>query len=122
MNVDAQIANMAMEILAMRRELDELKNSGVATKASGNGTGKGRKGTRTLDTKTDLVYKSHAACGMAVAPELGLKVHNFVWYEVLAKFPDRFQDITDEEYEERNQAKAEAEIKEPVKEPVKTGK
>lgn len=109
MTIEQQVAMMAMELLAMRRELDELKSND--TKVSGNG--KGRKGTKTLDTKTGKVYKSHAAAGIAVAPELGLKVHNFVWYEVIVKFPDRFKDITDEEYDEAV-AKVEAKT-EPVK-------
>lgn len=123
MTTDTQIAIMAMELLALRRELDELKSNGTV-KVSGNG--KSRKGTKTLDTKTNLVYKSHAACGMAVAPEFGLKVHNFVWYEVLAKVGEgRFKDITVEEYDERNQAKAEVKPeleKVPEKEPVKAQK
>ncbi len=80
-----------------------------------NGTTKknGRGGKHTaqpiLDTKTNKVYRTKSAAGMAVAPEYGLKVHNFVWYELVkgtkekpAKCPDRFQEITQEEFEVRS--------------------
>lgn len=44
-----------------------------------------------LDTKTGKEYRSKAAAGKALAPEVGGDIgNNFVWYQVLREFPDRF--------------------------------
>ena len=71
-----------------------------------NGRGGRHTAQPVLDTKTGKVYRTKASAGMAVAPEYGLKIHNFVWYELVkgtksnpAKCPNRFKDITPEEYE-----------------------
>jgi len=114
MDIEIVVANMAMEMLALRRELDELKLSGVKT----TGTGAGRAiGVKCLDTKTGVPYRSHSSAGIAVAPEFGLAIHSRVWYEVLLKAGEaRFQDITDDEYTKLiAEQKAKAETKEPEK-------
>ena len=112
MTTDGQMVAMAMELLALRRELDELKSGNGKTASAGGG----RKAHHTRDTKTGRIYKSRAAAGMAVAPELGLKIHNFVWYEVLAKVGDsRFEDVTDEDWKAFQELEKEkAENKTPV--------
>jgi len=71
----------------------------LLTQRNANGRG-GKKRTPkpVMDTKTGKVYHSHAAAGMAVAPEYGMTVNNFVWYAVIAKDPKRFKDISSEEY------------------------
>jgi hypothetical protein len=96
-------------ILQLLKENNELRkmNIELLTRTADNGTKKAKlPAVRTLDTKTGKVYHSHAAAGMAVAPEFGLKVHNFVWYELVkgskenpAKCPNRFKDISEEEYQ-----------------------
>jgi len=99
------IALLLGELKDMRTELNNLKNGG------GNGTTKKgrapRPAVRCVDTKTGNVYHSHASAGMAVAPEFGLKVHNFVWYEVIVKAPGRFKDMSDVEYQAVLKANAE---------------
>lgn len=93
-----------------------------------NGRGGRHKAQPVLDTKTGIAYRTKAEAGKTVAPEFGLKVHNFVWYELVkgtkenpAKCPDRFQELTDEQYAEY--LELQAKTKEPVQpakvEPVK---
>lgn len=92
----------------------------------------GRAGRHTpihvLDTKTNKVYRTQAEAGMAVAPEYGLAIHNFVWYELVkgtknkpAKCPDRFTQISEDEYQERL-AEQNAPEPEPEKVPQPQGK
>lgn len=38
---------------------------------------------RTTDTKTGIVYKSRNQAGKAVAPEFGLPISDYVWFDVL---------------------------------------
>lgn len=107
-----------MEIIAALLEQNKtlLKELAVLRTNGGDTTKKGkapRPAVRCKDTKTGKVYHSHASAGMAVAPELGLKVHNFVWYEVIAKDKTRFQDISDEEYQAVLKADAEKPIAAP---------
>ena len=73
-----------------------------------NGRGGKHKAQAILDTKTGKVYRTKSAAGIAVAPEYKLATHNFVWYELVkgtkekpAKCPNRFKEITQEEYEEK---------------------
>ncbi|MBU0846918.1 hypothetical protein KKH23_06970 [Patescibacteria group bacterium] len=45
-----------------------------------------------LDTKTNTVYRSQAAAGMAVAPEYGMDGTNtYVWFDVIRTAPARFK-------------------------------
>jgi len=104
----------AMDVIAMLlKENNDLRKGMIELMAGGNGNGGTKKGrapraaVRCMDTKTGNVYHSHASAGMAVAPEFGLKVHNFVWYEVIAKAPGRFQDISEEKYQAVLKANAE---------------
>ena len=48
---------------------------------------------RVLDTKSGITYESLGKCGAVVAVELGLKVHNFVYYECEKACPGRFQKL-----------------------------
>jgi hypothetical protein len=57
-----------------------------------------------LDTKTNIVYKTEASAGKAVASEYGLslttkdgKVNNFVWFQIPDK-DTRFKHITMDEF------------------------
>lgn len=96
-------------IIQLLQENNELRrmNIELLTMATDNGTKKAKlPAVRTLDTKTGKVYHAHSAAGKAVAPEYGLPVHNFVWYELVkgskdnpAKCPNRFRDISEEEYQ-----------------------
>jgi len=86
------IAILTTQVLSLTSRMDALEQG-----SNGKGRRK-REAKAVLDTKTGKVYHSHAAAGMAVAPEFGLKVHNFVWYEVIPKAPNRFKDISQEEY------------------------
>lgn len=116
MTTGQKIEASAMDVIAMLlKQNNDLLAENNALRINGGGNGNAKKGrtprtaVRCMDTKTGNVYHSHASAGMAVAPELGLKVHNFVWYEIIAKNPTRFKDITDEEYQatiKANEAKA----------------
>ena len=125
----------AMDVIAMLlKENNDLRKEMIVLRSNGetNGTPKKkaapRPAVRCMDTKTGIVYHSHASAGMAVAPEYNLKVHNFVWYEltkgtknVPAKCPERFKDITEEKYQEvlkANEEKLEKLEKPPVTQPA----
>ncbi len=98
--VNASAMELIREMLAENRKLTEAVIASHATATTTTGTGRARKpAVRTLDTVTGIIYHAHSAAGKAVAPSLGLKVHNFVWYEIIAKFPARFKDVTDVEYQ-----------------------
>jgi len=111
-----------MEVIAMLlKQNNELLRENTALRTDGNGTTKKgrapRAAVRCMDTKTGNAYHSHASAGMAVAPEFGLKVHNFVWYEVITKAPGRFTDISEEKYQavlKANAEKQEANITPPA--------
>lgn len=110
----------AMEVIAkLLEQNNQLLKEVIELRTNGGGSGTTRTGrapkraVRCMDTKTGNVYHSHASAGMAVAPEYGLKVHNFVWYEVIAKDKTRFTDISEEEYQAV--LKANAEKQAPVK-------
>lgn len=48
---------------------------------------------RTTDTKTWIVYCARNAAGKAVAPEFGLPITDYVWFDVLRLAPEgRFID------------------------------
>lgn len=48
---------------------------------------------RTTDMKSGIVYRSRNAAGKAVAPEFGLPITNYVWFDVLRLAPKgRFLD------------------------------
>lgn len=107
-----------------------VQNAASGTTQKTNGRGGRHAPQHVLDTKTNKVYRTKAEAGMAVAPEYGLTVHNFVWYELVkgtkknpAKCPDRFKVIDEDEYQERlaEQAKKEAEAKNPPKQPQTVG-
>lgn len=51
-----------------------------------------------IDTKTNRVYHSKAACGKVLALEADtVTTDHFAWYKLLNKFPNRFRDATDDE-------------------------
>jgi len=114
----------AMDVIAMLlKENNDLRRGMLELQVNGGGNGTTKKGrapksaVRCMDTKTGNVYHSHASAGMAVAPEFGLKVHNFVWYEVLAKDNTRFTDISEEKYQavlKANAEKQEAKVTTPA--------
>ena len=89
------------ELMAENKRLtSELIASIHNTPQTGTAIARTRKpAVRTLDTKTGSIYHAHSAAGKAVAGEYGLRVHNFVWYEVIAKDPTRFKDVTEEQYQ-----------------------
>lgn len=106
------IGNMVEEMKALRVEVQALKAEAqtqktIQTSPRGNGRGK-MGGKAVLDTKTGKVYPSHASAGMAVAPELGLPVHNYVWFEVIRTDAARFKDISTQEYWDRVKTAKEA--------------
>ena len=99
--IDILMARMG-EVSPIEALITALANGG----AKKNGRGGKHAAQPVLDTKTGKVYRTKSAAGIAVAPEYGLKVHNFVWYELVkgtktkpAKCPDRFQDISQEEFD-----------------------
>lgn len=61
--------------------------------------GGNRARTPIRDTDTGKVYKSKSACGRALCTEAGTDSNDhFAWYKLLAKFPSRFEELTDDEY------------------------
>jgi hypothetical protein len=128
----AQISEL-MEAQKQDRELITLLVRQAANgtpQVARNGRGGRHPAQHVLDTKTNKVYRTKAEAGMAVAPEFGLTIHNFVWYELVkgtknkpAKCPDRFEVIDDEEYEARlaEQTKKEQTPPEPKTQPQTQG-
>lgn len=121
-----EMLRQSMELnVALMSELREMRNGGVAV-AKKNGRGGRKTAVPQLDTKTGKVYHSKAAAGMAVAPEYGLVVNNFVWYEVIKLAPKRFVDYEGEVKEDGQvvakpapeMAKVEAKIEQPKTAPV----
>jgi hypothetical protein len=107
----SQMLRMANNLIeAQQKQIDQLMamvQNGTKTNG-GNGRGGRHTPIHTLDTKTNKVYRTQAEAGIAVAPEFGLKIHNFVWYELVkgtknnpAKCPDRFKTIDEDEYQRR---------------------
>jgi len=115
-------------ILQLLRDNNELRkeNAELRLQLSKNGSSTTAKSNRTpirtLDTVTGKVYPTHSAAGMEVAPEYGLPIHNFVWYELVkgtkekpAKCPNRFRDISEAEYEKMVKAAEEFKAAQEVK-------
>ncbi len=79
------------------------KISEVDKKAVKKSTGLfGGKRTKTAikDTQTGKIYASKAQMGKSIAAEMSLDPgNNFVYYQIVAKAPERFVDATDEEAE-----------------------
>ena len=102
MEIVARLLEQNNELL---REVRDLRANGA--KAVGtNGRGGRHAPIHVQDTKTGKVYRTQAEAGMRVAPEFGLKVHNFVWYELVkgtknspAKCPNRFKVLDEKEYQ-----------------------
>ena len=85
-----QIATMGKQIDILNQLYVTLAASKVVTKSAPK-FGGNRAPVKVLDTKTDELYKSKSACGRACAGEYGLDATNsFVYYEMVAKDPDRF--------------------------------
>lgn len=107
-----QVVTMSQEDFdALMAKADQIDRIVAAIQGSGKKNGRGGKHQPqpVLDTKTGVAYRTKSAAGIAVAPEYGLPVHNFVWYELVkgtknkpAKCPNRFEEITQEDYEARN--------------------
>ena len=104
-NITEVLLGLIATMQKQQEQINQLMQNGTQKK---NGRGGRHEAQHVLDTKTNKVYRTKAEAGMAVAPEFGLKVHNFVWYELVkgtknkpAKCPERFKVISDEEYEER---------------------
>ena len=61
----------------------------------------GGKRTKTaiLDTKTKIVHASKSAVGKALYAEIenGDPGDRFIWYKLMAKFPDRFTELADDD-------------------------
>ena len=70
---------------------------GSVVSRTGGIAGNGRRpAVKVYDIKTHLTYRSQAACGMALAPEVGLSgtkpdgtPNSFVWYQVYPLLKDR---------------------------------
>lgn len=112
MDVIARLLEQNSELL---KEVIELRTNGTGDAKKGKAP---RHAVRCLDNKTGNVYHSHASAGIAVASEYGLKTHNFVWYEVIAKDKTRFEDITEEKYQAVLKANAEKQAKQTTTPPA----
>ena len=104
-NITEVLLGLIATVQKQQEQINQLLQNGTQKK---NGRGGRHAPQHVLDLKTGKVYRTKAEAGMAVAPEYGLKVHNFVWYELVkgtknnpAKCPDRFRVISEEEYQER---------------------
>ena len=110
--------DMLEEITKKVAEVDKK----AVKKSTGLFGGK-RKKTAIKDTKTGIIYPSKARLGKELAGKedfAGLDPgNNFVYYQIIAKAPDRFIDATDEEAEkawasekaEAEKARAAAQVK-----------
>ena len=85
----------ANEIAKSLKERGAFKYSSKIKDAVKIGKRRGRQKAKPVkDTKTGIVYQSHARAGMAVAAEYGLdNTNHFIWYVVIEKDPDRFVDV-----------------------------
>lgn len=116
-----QFQQMMEKMSTQSTQIDTLLKV-IANLTNGNGNGKKGNGGRhtpkpVLDIKTGIVYRTESSAGKAVAPEYGLPVHNYVWYELVkgtkdkpAKCPDRFKPVTMADYE-AFEAKKNAQVK-----------
>ncbi len=70
----------------------------AVTKPKGLFGGKRTK-TAILDTKTKTVHASKSAVGKALYAEIenGDPGDRFIWYKLMAKFPDRFTELADDD-------------------------
>lgn len=86
---------------ALTKKVNEVDKKAVK-KSSGLFGGK-RKKTAIKDTKTGIVYPSKARLGKLLAGTEDFKDldsgNNFVYYQIIAKAPERFVDASDEEAE-----------------------
>ena len=106
-NITEVLLGLIATMQRQQEQINQLMQNGNGSQKK-NGRGGKHEPQHVLDLKTNKVYRTKAEAGMAVAPEFGLKVHNFVWYELVkgtknnpAKCPDRFRVISEEEYQER---------------------
>ena len=94
------------------KRIEKIEKTTVK-KASGLFGGKrGRQAIK--DTTTGIVYISKSAVGKALASEVDTDpLDHFAWYKLMAKFPDRFVDASEEEktkVEAAEKARVEAEV------------
>ncbi len=83
---------------ALTKKVNEVDKKAVK-KSAGLFGGKRTK-TAIKDTQTGKIYASKAQMGKSIAAELGLDPgNNFVYYQIVAKAPDRFVDAGPEEAE-----------------------
>ena len=95
-----------MERMEQKSPLEEMLTALTNGNTKKNGRGGKKVKQPVLDTKTGKTYRTKSAAGIAVAPEYGLVVHNWVWYELVkgtkkapAKCPNRFREISQEEFD-----------------------
>ena len=83
---------------SLTKKVSEVDKKAVK-KSAGLFGGK-RKKTAIKDTKTGTIYASKAQLGKKLASEFSLDPgNNFVYYQIIAKAPERFVDASDEEAE-----------------------
>lgn len=106
------VLDMLEQISKKMGDLDKR----TVKKATGLFGGKRTK-TAIKDTTTGKIYPSKAATGKELFKEVenGDPADHFLWYKLIAKFPDRFVDASAEEAESvwaEEKAKLEAEVEE----------
>ena len=114
---------------ALTKKVAEVDKKAVK-KSSGLFGGK-RKKTAIRDTKTGTIFASKAQLGKKLAGEFGLDPgNNFVYYQIIAKAPERFEDASEEEAEkawtaekaqaEKDRAEAQKKLDDEAKAKAKT--
>jgi len=92
------VTDMSKTIQKLEEEVNELKKN-TSSKPKGLFGGK-RTRTAIKDTETGVVYPSKAATGRALCEEVGTdETDHFAWYKLIAKFPDRFEELPEDSKE-----------------------
>ena len=81
----------------LTKQVSNVEKTAV-TKPKGLFGGKRTK-TAILDTKTNTVHASKSAVGKALYTEIenGDPGDRFIWYKLMAKFPERFTELADDD-------------------------
>lgn len=91
------VQSQATKLGELEKKIEMLEKTGGKAPSKGKFGGK-RERTAVLDTQTDSVYPSKASCGRALCAEVGEEpTNNFAYYKLVAKFPDRFLDLAEDD-------------------------
>lgn len=106
-----QMATLSSEVAKMKTQAPVVQ--AVATKSSGLFGGGPKVRKPILDSDTGEVFPSKISCGYTFAlevPSANDPANHFAWYRILGKYPGRFVEITQEQYDEALAAKKAAKV------------